>query len=95
MDVNIANDDEYVVVKIRDNGTGIRPKELKNIFKPFYTTGKPGENSGVGLKIADDVISRHNGYIYVNSEFGEYTEFTVILPVKDRRKHLWTRKFPG
>lgn len=95
VDVNIANDDEYVVVKIRDNGTGIRPKELKNIFKPFYTTGKPGENSGVGLKIADDVISRHNGYIYVNSEFGEYTEFTVILPVKDRRKHLWTRKFPG
>ncbi len=81
IEINVLNEDEYVVVKIRDNGCGILQKDIKNIFKPFYTTGKPDANSGMGLKIADDIIALHDGYIYVSSEPGEYTEFAVIMPI--------------
>lgn len=86
IEIRIQNDDEYVVIKFKDNGTGIKKKNLKNIFKPFYTTGVPDNNFGIGLKVADDIINKHNGYIYVDSVEGKWTEFTVILPDADLRR---------
>lgn len=84
LDINMINDDEYIVIKFRDNGIGIAKSQLKNVFKPFYTTGVPESNTGVGLKIVDDIVDKHNGYVYVDSEQGEWTEFSVILPVYEK-----------
>jgi signal transduction histidine kinase len=72
---------DAVEVKVRDNGTGI-PTELRDkLFQPFFTTKPTGEGTGLGLSISYDIVTQqHGGTIEVESEVGQYTEFTVRLP---------------
>lgn len=69
-----------VMIKISDNGVGI-PNEIKNrIFEPFFTTKDVGEGTGLGMSIVYKTIERHKGKIILESEVGEGTSFTIILP---------------
>jgi two-component system NtrC family sensor kinase len=72
---------EAVEVKVRDNGTGI-PAEIKDkLFQPFFTTKPTGEGTGLGLSISYDIVTQqHGGTIEIDSEVGEFTEFTIRLP---------------
>jgi signal transduction histidine kinase len=72
-----------VEIKVRDNGTGI-PDAVKNkIFQPFFTTKPTGEGTGLGLSLSYDIITKgHAGDIRVETEEGEYTAFTILLPLK-------------
>lgn len=71
-------------ITIKDNGIGIREKDLKNVFKPFYRTDKSRSRalggSGLGLSICKKIVDLHNGNIYINSTFGYGTEVNIILP---------------
>jgi signal transduction histidine kinase len=73
--------DGAVEIRVRDNGIGI-PAEIKDrLFQPFFTTKPPGEGTGLGLSMSYDIITQqHGGSISVDSEVGEYSEFTVRLP---------------
>jgi two-component system, NtrC family, sensor kinase len=79
--VATRDDRDAVEVRVRDNGTGI-PAEIKEkLFQPFFTTKPTGEGTGLGLSISYDIVTQqHGGTIEVDSEVGEYTEFTVRLP---------------
>jgi signal transduction histidine kinase len=69
-----------VLLRVRDNGTGI-PAEIRDkIFHPFFTTKPPGEGTGLGLSLSYDIIKSHGGTLTVSSVPNEYTEFTVWLP---------------
>ena len=72
-----------VEIKIRDNGVGIPKNIQEKIFNPFFTTKPTGEgNTGLGLSISYDIIvNQHHGKIEVKSESGEFTEFTIRLPI--------------
>jgi signal transduction histidine kinase len=72
---------DAVEIRIRDNGTGI-PAEIKDkLFQPFFTTKPTGEGTGLGLSISYDIVTQqHGGTITVDSQVGEFTEFTVRLP---------------
>jgi two-component system NtrC family sensor kinase len=74
-----------VEIRVRDNGTGI-PLELREkLFQPFFTTKPTGEGTGLGLSISWDIVTQqHGGTIKVDSEVGEFTEFTVRLPRSQR-----------
>jgi two-component system, NtrC family, nitrogen regulation sensor histidine kinase NtrY len=67
--------DKQVIISIADNGKGIAPKELNEIFIPFFTTKKDG--SGIGLSLSKQIISLHGGFIKVKSELHVGT--TVLL----------------
>lgn len=71
--------EEYCHITIRDNGQGIKEDELDKIFKPFYSTKHKG--IGLGLSISKDIIEKHKGKISVESEYMEWTEFRIILPL--------------
>ena len=76
---------EAVEVKVRDNGTGIPTDIRDKLFQPFFTTKPTGEGTGLGLSISYDIITQqHGGIIEVDSQFGEFTEFTIRLP-RDRQ----------
>ncbi|HEX2622145.1 MAG TPA: HAMP domain-containing sensor histidine kinase, partial [Phototrophicaceae bacterium] len=67
-------------VRIWDNGPGI-PDELKErIFKPFFTTKRPGEGTGLGLHVCRQAVERAGGNITVESAVGKGTRFTIELP---------------
>ncbi|MDB5016642.1 MAG: hypothetical protein JWQ84_1474 [Mucilaginibacter sp.] len=71
----------HLIITINDNGTGI-PEAIKDkIMQPFFTTKPTYEGVGLGLSLAyDTVVKGHEGSIKVNSNAGEYTEFTIVLP---------------
>lgn len=72
---------EGFIIKIKDNGIGIKPAEHPKIFTPFFTTRPPGQGIGLGLSYCSNVIlEKHGGQISFESVFGEFTEFTIILP---------------
>jgi PAS domain S-box-containing protein len=70
-----------VEVKVRDNGIGIPAEVRARLFQPFFTTKPTGEGTGLGLSISYDIVTQqHGGAIAVESEVGNFTEFTVRLP---------------
>lgn len=68
---------QYVLIKFRDNGIGIRQDDLARVFDPYFTTKQKG--SGLGLAIVYSIVKKHDGHISVESTPGEGTEFTILL----------------
>ena len=70
-----------VEIKIRDNGAGI-PDEIRDkIYQPFFTTKPSGIGTGLGLSMTHDIVNMHKGTLHIDSNIGEFTEFTISLPV--------------
>lgn len=73
---------QYVVLRILDNGSGIKEDVLNRIFEPFFTTKKAGDGTGLGLAITAQIIEQHSGRIEVSSVVGTGTTFTLMLPIQ-------------
>jgi len=73
-------EDDLVAITVNDEGRGIPPEQLTNIFRPFYTT--KGHGTGLGLSLARRMVESHGGTIGVQSTLGQGTRFTVELPVR-------------
>lgn len=71
-----------VEIKIEDNGIGIAPEEIENIFQPFYRANRTtdGRGFGLGLSMADRIIKLHKGSISVYSVVNKGTTFTITIP---------------
>lgn len=78
--VYTENMQENVVIRIKDNGTGMSEQVKRRIFEPFFTTKQVGVGTGLGLSITFGIIEKHGGNIFVNSEEGRGTEFVIQLP---------------
>jgi two-component system, NtrC family, sensor kinase len=75
-----SNDEFEITIQVRDDGAGIAPDVLPQIFEPFLTTKESGRGVGLGLAISRGIVERHNGRIDVESELGRGTTFSVTLP---------------
>jgi signal transduction histidine kinase len=73
-------------VAVRDNGCGIHPRDLPRIFDPFFTTKGTGEGTGLGLSVSYGIVKNHGGDIWVESQVGEGSTFTVVLPVENEEE---------
>lgn len=69
-----------LIVKIKDNGVGIKKDQLDKIFSAGYTTKGVGVGTGLGLAISQKIIQKHNGEITVSSEVGQGSEFIITIP---------------
>ncbi|NDV22928.1 ATP-binding protein [Desulfovibrio sp. JC022] len=79
--IKIEND--MVVIEIEDNGSGITIEPKSRIFDPFYTSKAVGKGTGLGLSVSYFIIAdQHNGVMEVESVPGEWTRFTIKLPLK-------------
>lgn len=77
-----AKGDAALEIRVADDGVGIPPQDLENLFKPFFTTKPAGRGSGLGLVVAQGIVADHGGRIEVHSEPGSGTEFQIELPVR-------------
>ena len=76
IDVEILKNNEYIEIKMLDNGTGF--KDTKDILKPYYTTKKDG--TGLGLPIVSKIINEHNGDIkFIKNPRG--AEINIYFPL--------------
>lgn len=79
--VKTRENDGMVEIAVIDRGVGIDPKQMENIFNPFYTTKSKGV--GLGLAIVAKIVDEHGGKIAVESEPGEGSVFRVYLPCRE------------
>jgi signal transduction histidine kinase len=83
--VRVSADAERVRIAVQDHGIGIDPAFLPRLFRPFekaQRAGTSGEKStGLGLAIVQRVVNAHGGSITVESEVGQGSVFTVLLPI--------------
>lgn len=77
--VTVEKIDQEVVITVKDNGTGINPEHVNNVFEPKFTTKNSG--MGLGLGIIKNIIENYNGTITFETKFGRGTIFTVTLPI--------------
>ncbi|MGC2422740.1 MAG: ATP-binding protein [Nitrospirota bacterium] len=70
---------DAITITISDSGKGIQPENMAKIFNPFFTTRQQG--TGLGLAITQKIIEQHGGGITVDSVPGEWTAFTIYLPM--------------
>ena len=76
-----TQDGQWLKVEVKDTGIGIDPGDLPRIFDPFYTTKQVGRGTGLGLSVTYGIVEKHGGHIEVESQKGQGSTFTVVLPV--------------
>jgi signal transduction histidine kinase len=72
---------DVIRASFADDGPGIPPENLGQIFNPFFTTKEVGQGIGLGLSICHSIVTEHGGNIYVESEPGKGATFIVELPI--------------
>jgi two-component system NtrC family sensor kinase len=75
-------DEDWIAVRVRDEGQGIEADHLPHVFEPFFTTKDVGSGTGLGLSVAHGIVQDHGGWFDVSSELGRGSTFTFFLPVQ-------------
>ncbi|WP_071064338.1 HAMP domain-containing sensor histidine kinase [Andreesenia angusta] len=81
--VEADSDEEYVYVKIRDEGIGIPKEDLDHIYEKFFKGKSKKSGSGIGLAISKEIMNLHKGELRVDSEVDEGTTVTLVIPLKE------------
>jgi PAS domain S-box-containing protein len=78
--IETAIENRKVIVKVEDNGIGIKLENQQKIFTPFFTTKPPGQGTGLGLAIVYGIITEMKGTIEVFSEYEKFTNILLTFP---------------
>lgn len=81
--ISTYRDTSRVAVAISDTGIGIKPQQMDQIFRPFYTTKPEVKGTGLGLSVCHGIVQSHQGEIRVESEPGKGATFTVFWPINE------------
>jgi signal transduction histidine kinase len=86
--------EQYITVKISDNGFGMSQEVQKRIFDPFFTTKPVGKGTGLGLSISHQIITeKHQGKIQCSSEIEQGTEFYIDIPICQAKRSVESQEF--
>ncbi|MCH2111119.1 MAG: ATP-binding protein, partial [Polyangiaceae bacterium] len=77
--------DGHLQLEVRDQGEGIAPELQTKVFEPFFTTKPRGKGTGLGLASVRGIVEQHGGRIYIDSEPGEGSSFSVVLAAADEK----------
>lgn len=70
----------FAILTVTDTGEGIAKQDLKNVFRPFFTTKKPGEGTGLGLSIIQDLVKKYGGNVEIESKKSAWTKVILEFP---------------
>lgn len=79
--IKLIASSQKITISIEDNGTGIKSEIIDNIMEPFFSTKPPGEGTGLGLAMVNDIVIAHGGELKIISKEGDYTKVIIELPV--------------
>lgn len=78
-----SEDRPFVSIYVLDNGVGIEEDYVSQIFNPFFTTKESMKGTGLGLSVSLGIAESHGGKLLVDSRVGEYTRFSLLLPIQE------------
>ncbi|UCG07140.1 MAG: ATP-binding protein, partial [Desulfobacterales bacterium] len=79
--IEAESDTDQVEIRVRDNGIGISPENMKKIFTPFFTTKPVGKGTGLGLSMCYGIVDKMGGKMSVSSQPNSGTTFTIRIPI--------------
>ena len=80
-----ADENRAVRIIVRDHGCGIKKSDLSKVKTKFYKPNHTRRGSGIGLAVADEIVTMHHGSLEIDSEENVGTTVTITLPAKDAR----------
>ncbi len=86
IDILAEKNDSSVVISVTDSGAGIAPEDLPKVKQKFYKANSTKHGSGIGLAVADEIITMHGGLLEVESELGYGTTVTITLPLAPKKE---------
>ena len=86
IDVLAEKNDDSVTITVTDSGVGIAPEDLPKVKQKFYKANSTKHGSGIGLAVADEIISLHGGLLEVESELGYGTTVIITLPLVQKKE---------
>ena len=85
INIDAALKEKDIEIKIADNGCGISAEDLPKVKKRFYKANDTVRGSGIGLAVADELVSLHGGRLDIDSVYGEGTTVTITLPILQKK----------
>ena len=86
IEVQVGEENDMIYITVSDSGLGISEEDLPKIKDRFYKGSHSRRGSGIGLAVADEIVSAHGGSLDINSEFGVGTTVTILLPAGGQRR---------
>ncbi len=91
IDIRVKKQGEYIIIKVKDTGIGIKKQDIPNLFKKFFQIDnglkRRFDGGGLGLAITKQLIKVHGGKIKVKSIYGKGSTFIVQLPIKHKKEY--------
>jgi nitrogen fixation/metabolism regulation signal transduction histidine kinase len=85
--IRMREDEGFIVVDVKDNGIGIKRKDIEKIFDPFFSTKETG--TGLGLTIVLKIMQNHGGYVRIWSEEGKGSQFSLYFPSPNNTEEIY------
>ena len=82
VDISVEKNDDTLSIIVADTGIGISAADLPKVKAKFYKANSTRRGSGIGLAVADEIISMHGGTLDIDSVLGKGTTVTIPLPLK-------------
>ncbi|MEG1028364.1 MAG: HAMP domain-containing sensor histidine kinase, partial [Oscillospiraceae bacterium] len=79
--ITVEEKDGFIIIKVSDTGLGISAEDLPKIKTKFYKANHTRRGSGIGLAVADEIITQHNGTLTLESELNVGTTVIIRLPI--------------
>lgn len=79
-------DKDHIRINITDNGVGIAKEDISRIFQPFFSVKQKTSGIGLGLAIVHGIVESHKGRVEVDSELGQFTTLSIILPLAKKQE---------
>ena len=97
--VHLSSDEASVRIGVQDFGLGIAPEHHEKIFERFYQVADPEEKTypglGIGLAISQDIVKRHGGKLWVESQKGQGATFYLCMPLLRQENRSGAEKQAG
>ena len=80
----MVRDGDWTQVSVIDNGVGIKEEDQERIFEPFYRVDRPATReggTGLGLSLTRQIVEKHGGRVWVESQYGKGSKFAFTLPL--------------
>lgn len=84
IELECAAEGQLVIIRVRDNGLGIRMENIDRLFEPFFTTKPVGDGTGLGLSVSYSIIKQKSGRLFAENT-GDGAQFTIELPAASRK----------
>lgn len=82
--ITASADKDNIKITVRDSGCGISEQDLPNVKTKFYKANHTKRGSGIGLAVAEEIVTMHDGQLFISSEENVGTTVDIVLPIKEK-----------